>query len=336
MKRILLIRFGSLGDVVLTTPVIRALRKTFPDAYIGMLVGDRYADIVSADPRLDEVIPFCREKKSPKEMQRIISLLKKKEFDIIIDLQRKFRSSLLAYLSGADTRIGKGIFSSIKIPDKENKHSVDRNLELLKPLGITEAERNPEIFLSDDDKEFADNYFKAKNLSSKHIVIGFFPGAAWLPRCWSTEKFAAIGDLAAEKYNAGIIIFGGPSESNIVDSVGKNMKNTAVLMKDKVKIRQLGAMIQKCQLFISNDTGPMHISVAVDTPTIGLFGPGNYIKFQPIGSKHIIVRHDLPCSPCKQFTNKCKDNICMKLITVDEVWGKANQMLSVIERSKYD
>lgn len=332
MERILLIRFGSLGDVVLTTPAIRALRNTFPDSYIAMLVGDRYADIVSADPRLDDVIPFCREKKSPGEMQRVLSLLKEKEFNISIDLQRKFRSSLMAYLSGAMVRIGyhqpKGLLCSVKMPDKGNKHAVDRNLELLKPLGITEADRHLKMILSDEDRKYADDYFEANGLSGKTMVIGLFPGAAWRPRCWPAERFAAIGDLASENYNAGIIIFGGPGEEDIVDNVAQKMRNLAILMKDGVRIRQLGAMIQKCHLFISNDTGPMHISVAVDTPTIGLFGPGNYIKFQPIGQKHTIVRHDLPCNPCKQFTNKCKDNICMKMITVDEVWEKARNILN--------
>lgn len=332
MERILLIRFGSLGDVVLTTPAIRAVRRAFPDAYIAMLVGDRYADIVSENPRLNEVITFCRDKRSPLEIQQVASLLKKRGFNISVDMQRKFRSSLLAYLSGAKVRIGyhqpKGLLCAVKIPDRDNKHAVDRNLELLKPLGIKEAERQPEMFISGDDREYADNFFKANGLSSKPVIIGFFPGAAWRPRCWPSDRFAAIGDLAVKNHDAGIIIFGGPGEEDIVDSVAQKMKNPAVLMKDKVKIRQLAAMIQKCHLFLSNDTGPMHISVAVNTPTIGIFGPGNYIKFQPIGQKNTIVRHDVPCSPCKQFTNRCKDNICMKLITVDDVWEKVNQRLS--------
>jgi heptosyltransferase-2 len=324
MKRILLIRFGSLGDVVLTTPAIRAVREKFPDAYISMLVGDKFADIVSADPRLDDVIIFYRDKKSPWEIKRVASLLKKQKFDISIDMQRKFRSSLLAYLSGAILRIGyhqpMGFLCRVKIPDLENKHAIERNLDLLKPLGITEASHQLEMFLTDEDKEYADVFFNTNNLTSKPAVIGFFPGAAWAPRCWPAERFAAIGDLAVEKCNAGIVIFGGPGEADIVDSVAQKMKNPAVLMKDRVKLRQLAAMIQKCSLFISNDTGPMHISVAVDTPTIGLFGPGNHIKFQPIGQKHTIIRKDVPCSPCKQFTNKCKDNLCMKMITVDDVW----------------
>ena len=124
-----------------------------------------------------------------------------------------------------------------------------------------------------------------------------------------------------------MIIFGGPNEADIVGNVAQKMKTSAVLMKDRVTLRQLGAMIGRCDLFLSNDTGPMHVSVAVKTPTIGLFGPGNHVKFRPIGGKHDFISKDVPCSPCKQFTDKCKDNVCMKLITVDEVWETIRERL---------
>ena len=331
MERILLIRFGSLGDVVLTTPAIRAARKAFPDSHIAMVVGNRSADIVSANPHLDEIIIFHRQAKKLSELRRVAALLRERDFSVSIDMQRKFHSSLLAYMGKVNQRIGYhhpgGFLCTIRIPDNENKHSVDRNLDLLKPLGVVDADREPEMFLSREDRDYADSVFEERGLSSKSPVVGMFPGAGWRPRCWSAERFAAIGDLAVEQYEAGVVVFGGPDEADILDTVAQNMKSPVVLMKDRVTLRQLGAMIEKCDLFLSNDTGPMHISVAVKTPTIALFGPGNHIKFQPIGEKHALIRHDVPCSPCKQFTNKCKDNICMKLITVDEVWETIHERL---------
>ena len=332
MERILLIRFGSLGDVALTTPAIRAVRGAFPDAYIAMLVGARSADVVSANPHLDDVMVFRREVKVFSETRRAAAMLRERGFSISIDMQRKFRSSLLAYLSGAKLRIGYhqpgGLLCSVKIPDTENKHAVDRNLDLLKPLGIMEADREPEMFLSDEDRDYADRVFQLHGLASESLIMGLFPGAGWRPRCWPAERFAAIGDLATEEYGARVVVFGGPGEADIVDNVARSMKTSPVLMKDSVTLRQLGAMIKKCSLFLSNDTGPMHISVAVKTPTIALFGPGNHIRFQPIGEKHTLVRRDTPCSPCKQFTHKCKENICMKAITVEEVWKAVSGRLS--------
>ncbi len=338
MKRILLIRFGSLGDVVLTTPVIRAVREAFPDAYIAMLVGDRSADIVSENPRLDEVISFRRDAKGISEMRRVAAMLRERDFDVSVDMQRKFRSSLLAYLSGVELRIGYhrpgGFLCTVRIPDNQNKHAVDRNLDLLRPLGIETDSREPEMFLSHADQQYASRVFAERGLASRSPVVGVFPGAGWRHRCWPAERFAAIGDLAAEKYRAGVAIFGGPGEEDVVDSLADKMRAPAVLVKDRMTLGQLGAMIKKCDLFLSNDTGPMHISVAVGTPTIGLFGPGNHIKFQPIGDKHALIRKDVPCSPCKQFTDKCKDNICMKLITIDEVWEKVSNCLEFLLQSQ--
>jgi len=337
MEKILLIRFGSLGDVVLTLPVVEAVRRSFPNAYIAMLVSDKCANIVSADPRFNEIITFRRSAKGKEglaEMHRIIYLLRERKFDVSIDMQRKFRSAYLAYKGKIETRIGYhqpfGFLCNIKIPDKVNKHSVDRNLDLIKPLGIDSAERVPKIYLSDEDRDFAKNIFDSYGITSNDKVLGIFPGAGWRPRCWLPERFAKIADLAMNIENAKVIVFCGPDESDIVDEVVKNMDNKPFVMKEKVTQRQLASMIEKVDVMLSNDTGPMHISVGVGTTTVALFGPGNHIKFQPIGEKHAIIRKDVPCSPCKQFTNKCKDNICMKSITVDEVWEVVQQRLKTI------
>lgn len=348
IERILLIRFGSLGDVVLTLPVLQAVREHFPDAYIAMLVGDASADIVSADPRLDEVIKFRRHaKKSPlfqrglggfkrlSEAQRIITLLRERSFNVSIDMQRKFQSSLFAYLGNVVCRIGYhypgGFLCTIRVPDRGNKHAVDRNLELLAPLGISGSDRRPRMYLSREDRDYARRVFADYDLTSEDLILGIFPGAGWRQRCWPAERFASIADLAVGNYNAKVVIFCGPGEADIVDNITQRMETHAVVVgmpPSFPTLRQLAAMIERCDLFLSNDTGPMHISVAVDTATIALFGPGNHVKFRPLGEKHVLIRKDVPCSPCKQFTDRCKDNVCMKLITVDEVWEVVSQRLS--------
>lgn len=332
MKRILLIRFGSIGDVVLTTPTIRAVRNALPDAYIAMLVGDRSADIVSANPHLNEVIVFKREEKVFSETRRATAILREQKFDISIDMQRKFRSSLMAYLSGAELRIGYhrpgGFLCSYKIPVSRDKHTVDRNLDLLKPLGISKVSREPEMFFSDADRNYAEDIFQSNGLISESPIIGIFPGAGWLPKCWPSERFAAIADLAAENFDARTVLFAGPGEEHFVDSVAQKMESPAVKLKDRVTLCQLAAMIQKCDLFLGNDTGPMHISVAVGVPTIGLFGPGDHIGFHPLGEKSAMIRGKVPCQPCKRLS-KCRDNICMQSIAIDEVWNAVNEILEV-------
>jgi len=370
-NRILLIRLSSLGDIVLTSPAIRAVRQHFPQAYIAMLVGKQSADVVSENPHLNEIISYNRkaEKKntwftsaksnavrrsrpsgstsgrrplsfarlrlsvnsSSEEMRRIIHQLRQREFDLTIDFQRKFRPSLLAYLSSAKCRVGYhqplGILCSIRVPDKVKKHAIDRNLDLLRAIGIHTDDRELELFVSDQDRKYVEQFLTNEGISEERPKIGLFPGAGWKPRQWMPQRFAVVGDLAAERLGAEVLIFGGPNEAELVAEVAGYMKSNPITLTGNLKIRQLAAFIGKCDVFVTNDTGPMHISVAMKTPTIALFGPGNHKKFQPIGEAHTTIRHPVPCSPCKQFTDKCKDNICMKKISVDEVWEAIKEKL---------
>lgn len=328
MRRILLIRLSSLGDIVLTSPAIRAIRKHFPDAYIAMLVGKQYFDLVSENPYLDEIIPFDKrtQGKDSTEMFRVIRELRRREFELTIDFQRKFRTSLLAYLSGAEERVGyhnpSGLMCTIPVPETSDKHAVDLNLELVEKIGVRTNKRKPEMFISQSDRDFALN-----TLPEKRLRIGLFPGAGWELRKWMPERFAEIANRCIDNFEAEIVIFGGLKERELVRYIASLVKKEAVTFAGGIKLRQLAALIERCSLFISNDTGPMHVSVAMETPTVALFGPGNPIKFQPIGEQHKMIRHYFPCSPCKQFTNKCKDNICMKSITVDEVWESVERKL---------
>jgi len=331
--RILLIRLSSLGDIVLTSPAIRAVRKHFPDAYIAMLVGKQSADVLTENPHLDEVITLDRKAANSNigETRKVMVELRRRKFDLAIDFQRKFRTSLLAYLSGAKYRVGYhqpcGALCVVRVPDGVNKHAIDRNFDLLSAIGIHADDRETELFLANSDREYAEQILANANVNSQSLKIGLFPGAGWQHREWVSERFAAIGDRAYEHFGVQTLIFGGPNEKDLVDKTTGYMTSTPVKLAGNLTIRQLAALIEKCDVFVTNDTGPMHISVAMKTPTIALFGPGNHVKFQPIGQAHTTIRHDIPCSPCKQFTDKCKDNICMKLITVDEVWEMVKRKL---------
>ena len=146
-------------------------------------------------------------------------------------------------------------------------------------------------------------------------------------------RFAAIGDRVAVHFEAQVLLFGGPKERELVDHVASLMTTAPITFAEALTIRQFAALVEQCNLFITNDTGPMHIAAAMQTPTVALFGPGDHIRFQPLEPIHTTIRHHVPCNPCKQFTNKCKNNICMKLITVDEVWEVVCRKLSSLNNS---
>lgn len=327
--KILLIRLSSLGDIVLTTPAIRAVRANFPNAYIAMLVAKQSADVLLENPNLDEIITFDRHAKDKDtgEMWRIVRLLRERKFTRAIDLQRKLRTEMLMYLSGATDRIGKGWLCTVRVREQGNKHATEHYFDLLHAAGIPAEDRELELFLAESEQTDAVQRFKTAGVVDAGLKVGVFPGAGWKLREWMPERFAAIGDRLVEHFNADVLIFGGRKESELVHTVESLMHRRAISFAGNLQIRQLAACIEQCDLFVTNDTGPMHIAAAVGTPTVSLFGPGNHIRFQPIGALHQTIRHAVPCSPCKQFTDKCKDNICMKGIGVDEVWHSISSVL---------
>ena len=331
-QRILLIRLSSLGDIVLTTPVIRAVRSQFPDAHIAMLVGKQSAEVLRENPHLDEIITFDRfaKDKDTGEMLRAARVLRDRKFTLAIDLQRKFRTEVLMYFSGAAERVGKGRLCTVRVSEQGNKHATAHYFDLLHAVEIPAVDQKLELFLAASERADATQRFDIAGVTPTGLKVGFFPGAGWKLREWMPERFAAIGDRLVQHFNAEVLIFGGQKESELVHTVANLMDARAVPFAGNLQIRELAACIEKCDLFLTNDTGPMHIAAAVGTPTVSLFGPGNHVRFQPLGALHQTIRHDVPCSPCKQFTDKCKDNICMKKITVDEVWQSISDALAKV------
>lgn len=327
--KILLIRLSSLGDIVLTTPAIRAVRANFPNAYIAMLVAKQSADILRENPYLNEIITFDRlaKDKDTGEMRRVVCLLRERKFTLAIDLQRKFRTEILMYFSGATERVGKGRLCTVRVSEQGNKHATAHYFDILHAVGIPAADQKLELFLAESERRDAVQRLKAAGSVAGKLKVGLFPGAGWKLREWMPERFAAIGDRLVEHFNADVLIFGGQQESELVQKVANLMEMPAIPFAGNLQMRQLAACIEQCDLFLTNDTGPMHIAAGVGTRTVSLFGPGNHIRFQPLGVEHQIIRHDVPCSPCKQFTDKCKDNICMKGIGVDEVWHSISRAL---------
>lgn len=344
-NKILIIRLSSLGDVQLTTPVIRALRKQFPLSKISFAVKKEYQDIVSDNPYLDEVITFDyhRSHKGIRGLFKFINLLKQKSFDMVIDLHKNFRSFLIKTF----------LFNSKKLSYKKQSlrrrllvcthlkfkniypHIIDSYLETLKPLGITDNDKSLQIFISDNDRKFVDNFLEKHNINNK-LLIGINPGARWATKCWLKERFAETADKLNQKYDAHTIIFGGSSDKDLANEIIGLMETKAVSVAGKTSLKQLGAFIERCNILITNDSGPMHIAEAVNTPVIALFGPTVVeFGFAPLNKQDIIINNDLACRPCSLHgSQKCPEKHfnCMNMITVDEVITAA---MKILDMEKY-
>lgn len=347
IERILIVKLSSIGDVVHSLPTLKALRDTYPQAYIAWVVEEKSKDIVVGNPYLDEVIIFEKERwkkelfktkgarESLREVFNFRKLLRKKKFDLAIDLQGLMRSGLIAYLSGAKYRIGykdsremSSLFYNIKVsPNSRKPHAVESCLSIVEHLGAKVEEVEFPIWVSKEDENYVESFLKENNCNQEDLLIGLNPGASIPYKRWEKEKFASLGDILQEKYQAKVILLGSSSDVKLDQEVVSLMKKKPIDAGGKTTIKQLTALIKRCSLFIGNDTGPLHIAVAVRTPVIAIFGPDNPKRTGPYGKENIIIYKNLSCGPCIRHPT-CSDFKCMKLISVEEVLEAVERLLN--------
>ncbi len=295
INRILIVRLAPLGETVLTTPVIRALRCRFPDAYIAYMVAPTREDLVSANPHLDAVLTY------QPSVPRLIYQLVRERFQMAVVLQPTFRLVLHTFLArvpfrvGFETNAGGKSLLNLAVPNNTNQHEVQRYLDVVRALGIEgELADEPEVFVDDAAQAWANRFFSKLNLDDGRPVIGLNPGAATTYRRWACANFAIVGDRMREVYDAHLIITTGPREGELAAHLAAHLARSPVIVKDTTPM-QLAALLQRCHLYISNDTGPMHLSTALKTPTIALFGASNPLQWGPPWRKHtVIAREDCP------------------------------------------
>lgn len=277
-KRILLIRLEHVGDVLLTTPAFRALRKRFPKARIDVLVRDFTAEIAKKNPHVDNVIvwnaPWLSNlgTKSPRsETKRVIAALRKNKYDLAIDFHGDPRNILLArkvarYTVGFGCR-GFGFLINKKVPYGHG-HVIDRNLSLARALGASVSNKAMELPLTAADETFAANALKGV---IKAVCIA--PGSGREEKNWIPEHWAAVADALIEKNNATVVFTGSKRDAAIVQDIVSAMKhaNKTINLCGKTTLTQLAAVLKRCALVLSPDSGAMHIARAMKTPLIGLF-----------------------------------------------------------------
>ena len=340
-QRILISRMRFIGDVVLTTPIIRSVRNACPNAYIAYLGDKEAVSLLEHNPLLDEVIHYDFSRPTFLEHPRIVFCMRRRRFDLAIDLFGNPRTALLTYLSGAKTRVGperkgRGKLYTLQVRDDGNpKTAIQFHNQFIKAVGIEPSSNKTEIFLTADERREAGIYLKWLDFESNPLdmtkpIICMHPGATWPAKKWLSERFAELADLIIAKLGAQIIMTAGPNEGETVRMVLKHsFSNIKVLMG--LPLRQLAAIISLCSICISNDAAPMHIAAGVGTPTIGLFGPGEENIWFPYSQQegHVALRKDVFCHPCHlDFCNRQGEGYmeCVKLLSVPEVFA-------VVERS---
>lgn len=333
-KRILLTRMKFIGDIVLTTPAIRSVRNAFPDAHIAYL-GDRSAvSLLEGNPCLNEIVPFDYSRPSVLEQARVARALRRRRFDLAIDLFGNPRSALLTWLSGARERIGperkgRGRFYTVQVADDGRpKTPIQFHDQYLRAAGITPSAKQTELYLTDDERRDARIYLQwldheTSPLDLTKPVIGLHPGGTWPAKRWIPERFAVLAEMIRAKLGAQVILTAGPNDEETARLVLAASAADIKVLRG-LPLRQLAAVLSHFRGFVTNDCGPMHIAAALGVPTIGLFGPGEEEIWFPYQKEqgHVALRMDVPCHPCHlDLCNLEGDEYmkCMKLLTVEQV-----------------
>ncbi|MDI6794053.1 MAG: lipopolysaccharide heptosyltransferase II [bacterium] len=339
MDKILIIQTAFLGDVILTTPLIRALYEGLNKPEITLITTPQGREILTANPYLSEIIPYDKKKsmKGPAGFLKIAGQVRRREFDLAVLPHRSLRSASLAYLGkisqriGFDTSTGSFLLTE-KVIYQRGLHEVERNLELAGKLGITGGKWRPELFVSEQTEEKAAQFFLQEGLGQAKLIVGLNPGSIWATKRWLPEGFARVGDVVAERFGGQVILFGAPEDITLVNQIAGAMKNKPVIAAGKTGLADLASFFRRCHLFITNDSGPMHIAAAVSTPVVGIFGATTpSLGFYPYSPHSVVVEiKDLACRPCGSHGGKrCPDKsfACMREITPEQVVSAVEKLL---------
>jgi lipopolysaccharide heptosyltransferase II len=333
IKKILFIRIDRIGDIVLSTPALKAIKQAFPHSELTALASPSNSPLVFNNPNIDHIVVYDRSGRLIDRI-RVIQKLRESGFDFVIDPYPDYEleTALIAFFSGAMRRIGyasygREVFFNLPVPEiRSDGHFIDLTLDILKPVGIVTKDKTPEIYLTGDEKKWAGNWLKERRLGTKPVV-GIHPGAYYESQRWPPENFA---ELICELRKAGrknLILFGGPGDERLLDSI-VSMSGEDILTYIPDDFRKFAALLSFCSVFICNNSGPLHIAVALNTPTISFMGPTQKKRWMPIGDIHKVLRiNDLPCIGCNLGYCKIETHDCMRLISVAMVIHVLKDML---------
>lgn len=356
MMKLLIINPFGIGDVLFTTPVIRAIKENYPDSFIGYWSNLRVKPLLGSDGRINKIFALSRGdlKKNYQEsfFKGIWSAIKltlgirKERFDICLDFSLDHRYSLFSKIAGIKKRIGfdykgRGRFLThkISIDGYHDKHAVEYYLSLLSFLGIEPKNKELDLFVPIACSQKAANILSARLIEANDLVVGISPGAggSWGKdagyKHWPALKFAELADKLVNEFKAKIVIVGDDSERPIADVIINAMRSKPIDLVGKTGLEILPAIIKQCNLFISNDGGPMHMAVALGVKTVSIFGPVSELVYGPFPSvnKHVVLKWDMACRPCyKNFRLPVcdKDRECLKQVSVDEVFAASRALLN--------
>ncbi len=338
---ILIVKLSAIGDVIHTLPALNAIRANYPDAHITWLVETAAAELVVGHRALDRVIVsdrkrWLRELKGPRRRQAMTEIrlfwraLRDTDYDIIIDFQALLKSALLVWLARGRRKIGfdKGmqhqehsyLLLNERVPAVDMEvHALTRGVLLLQAIGIESSAVVYDVPISDRDHRRVDTLLTDNGINGKRPLVAINPVALWETKLWRNDRFAALADRLVSEFKTDVVFTGGPGDRDTIADIRRMMGEEAADLSGRTTLTMLASLYQRAALLVTTDTGPMHLSAAVDTKVVALFGPTAPWRTGPFGEGHTVVRTAPSCSPC--FKRKCDVHQCrcMEDISVEQV-----------------
>lgn len=335
-QRICLIKPSALGDVVQTLPLLGMLRQRFPSATVSWVVRRDLVDLLTAHPELTEVIPFHRDG-TWRESRELLGLLRRRRFDLVFDLQGLFRTGLMTFATGAAIRVGlqtaregANLACNCIIPGSgRNVPAHLRYWRVAEALGLAKHPRKAVISTT-----AADSNWLADQL--RHLprpIMAIHPGAGWVTKRWPVEKFAEI----ARRFAGSVVVIGAAGEripATQIIAATADAPKPVLNLAGQTTLKQLTALLREVDVLVTNDSGPMHLAAAVETPVVGIFTCTNPVLSGPVGAMHELVSTGVSCAAGyhKTCPNRGPSQLaCLAELSVERVW---NAVVRIIDRDR--
>ncbi len=349
-KRILIIKPSSLGDVVHTVPLVHSIKRNYPDCHIGWIIQKTFAPIVENDPSIDELIPISIPSTSDPGAGRgaylaaaratlstLVGLrwrFRKQSYDYILDLHASFRSGLLGLANPGGIRIGFADAKELNTrfqnhlltlhPDKP--HAVDKNLAFAEYLGCDVKPSDFRLIASSDAAGRVQTLLSELGVNEGDKIIYANPASRWETKFWTISGWAQLADLIAKESGWSLILSGGPQDLGYIEQITAEMKSPARVAAGKLSLSDAVALMERSDLYVGVDSGPMHIAAFTNTPVVAIFGPTDPAKVGPYGAGHVVLQNeDLDCLICRK--RSCPEMSCMNGITAERVFEAVREQL---------
>ncbi len=334
-RNILIIKLRHIGDVLLSTPVLRGLREAYPDAQLTILVNRGTEGVLAHNSDVNEVL--CLEKGSWEAQFKFMHMLRRRGFDCVIDLTDGDRAAVISLATGAPIRIGfnaehrwRGLlYSTVAKPRPVDQHRVEYDLCALRALGLDPKPGMPTVSVSPTEEQMVEKWLNENGLPGENSppLVLLQPGARYSLKVWPPERFAQLADRLAERFSCRILLGGDQREREVAEQVARKTRCAPIVVAGKLSLLQFASLVKRCALFVGNDGGAMHIAATVGTPVVALFGPTYPQRWGPRGGPTQVIYKGLDCRACYHPTCLRGDDSCMQQITVDEVFSAASRML---------